>query len=125
MDGAIDGQVCFHRQSFADPVKPQRSSTTGSMGPLMGTNKAVWGVKLLLTTVLPYQVDCGSFCALLLCASLWMVLPAFGFPSTPNTHPTPLLPTHPLYTSSPILQEMKKTITKTSSVSCVTELVIL
>ena len=37
---AIDGQVCFHRQSFADPVKPQRS-TTESMGPLMGTNKAV------------------------------------------------------------------------------------
>ena len=27
-------QVCFHRQSFADPVKPRRSTT---MGPLMGT----------------------------------------------------------------------------------------
>ena len=26
----MDGQVCFYRQSFADPVKPQRS-TTGSM----------------------------------------------------------------------------------------------
>ena len=61
---AIDGQVCFHRQSFADPVKPRRS-TTESMGPLMGTNKAAWGVKLLLTTVWSYQVDCGSFCALL------------------------------------------------------------
>ena len=44
MNGAIDGQVCFHRRSFADPVKPRRS-TTGSMGPLMGTNKAAWGVK--------------------------------------------------------------------------------
>ena len=43
---AIDGQVCFHRRSFDDPVKPRRS-TAGSMGPLMGTNKAAWGVKLL------------------------------------------------------------------------------
>ena len=61
---AIDGQVCFHRRSFADPIKPQQS-TTESMGPLMGTNKAAWGVKLLLTTVWSHQVDCGSFCALL------------------------------------------------------------
>ena len=60
----IDGQVCFHRRSFSDPVKPRRS-TTGSMGPVMGTNKAVWGVKLLLTAVWACQVDCGSFCALL------------------------------------------------------------
>ena len=50
-DGAIDGQVCFHRGSFDGPVKPRRS-TTGSMGPLMGTNKAAWGVKLLLVTCL-------------------------------------------------------------------------
>ena len=50
---AIDGQVCFHRQSFADPVKP-RWSTTESMGPLIGINKAAWGVKLLLTTVWSY-----------------------------------------------------------------------
>ena len=48
-----------------------------------------------------------------------MVLPAFSFP------PTPLLPAHPLYTSSLILQELKKTITKISSVSCVTELVVI
>ena len=34
---ATDGQVCFHRRSFADPVKP-RWSTTGSMEPLMGIN---------------------------------------------------------------------------------------
>ena len=63
-DGAIDGQVCFHRGSFDGPVKPRRS-TTGSMGPLMGTNKAAWGVKLLLVTVSAYQVDCGCFCAIL------------------------------------------------------------
>ena len=60
----IDGQVCFHRWSFADPVKPQQSITE-SMGPLMGTDEATWDVKSLLTTVLSYQVDCGSFCALL------------------------------------------------------------
>ena len=46
-----------------DPVKPRRSPA-GSMGPLMGTNKAAWGVKLLLTTVSSCQVDCGSLCAL-------------------------------------------------------------
>ena len=32
-----------------------------SVGPLMGTNKAAWAVKLLLMTVMSYQVDCGSF----------------------------------------------------------------
>ena len=63
-DGAIDGQVCFHRWCFDDHVKPRRS-TTGSVGPLMGTNKAAWGVKLLLTTVSAYQADCGCFCAIL------------------------------------------------------------
>ena len=36
----------------------------------MGTNKAAWGVKLLLTTVWSHQVDCGSFCALLAIYSL-------------------------------------------------------
>ena len=51
----MDGQVCFHRRSFADPVKPQWS-ITGSMGPLMGTNKAAWDIKLLLMTVLASYV---------------------------------------------------------------------
>ena len=32
---AIDGQVCFHRRSFADPVKP-RQSTTESYGATDG-----------------------------------------------------------------------------------------
>ena len=60
----MDGQVCFYRRSFADPVKP-RWSTTGSMEPLRGTNKATCCVKLLPTIVYVYQVDCGCFCALL------------------------------------------------------------
>ena len=40
----IDVQVCFYRRSSVNP----RWSTTESVGPLMGTNKAAWGVKLLL-----------------------------------------------------------------------------
>ena len=116
-DGAIDDRVCFHRQSFADPVKPRRS-TTGSMGPLMDTNKAAWGVKLLLTTVSSYQVDCGSFCALL--ETQHCCLPPCGWFCPPSaSHPPPARP--PLFL---ILQELKKTITKTSSATCVTELVI-
>ena len=31
----MDGQVCFYKRSFADPVKPRRF-TTGSMEPLRG-----------------------------------------------------------------------------------------
>ena len=96
-DGAIDGQVCFHRRSFDDPVKPRRS-TTGSMGPLMGTNKAAWGVKLLLTTVSAYQVDCGCFCAILntqhCCLSPcgWYYPPSASHPQRP---PHPLPPSTP------------------------------
>ena len=32
---------------------------------MIGTNKAAWSVKLLLTIISSYQVDCGSFCVLL------------------------------------------------------------
>ena len=88
------------------------------MGPLMGNNKAAWGVKLLLlTTVSSCQVDCGRFCALLrtwhccLPPCVWCCPPSASHP--PQHPPRPL----PLYTSSLILQVLKKTITKTSSVS--------
>ena len=55
-----------------------------------------------------------------------MVLPAFGLSPTlhPQHPPQPPSTRPPLYISSLILQKLKKTITKTSSVSCVTELVI-
>ena len=46
---AKDGQVCFHRRLFADPVIPQRC-TTEPVRPLDGINKDVGGAKLLLTT---------------------------------------------------------------------------
>ena len=91
-DGAIDDQVCFHRGSFDDPVKPQRS-TTGSMGPLMGTNKAAWGVKLLLVTVSAYQVDCGCFCAILNTQHCFCLLvdgiTRLRLPTHPQRPPTP------------------------------------
>ena len=91
----------------------------------MGTNKAAWGVKMLLTTVSSYQVDwqflCPTVDIALLFASLWMVLPVLGFPPTPNTppaHPPPIY-------FIPDIATVEKTITKTSSVSCVTELVLI
>ena len=82
----IDGQLCFYRQSFADPVKPRRS-TTGSMELLRGTNKATWHVKLLPTTVYIYQVDYGSFCALLRTQCWYCSLLASHPPPTPTPPP--------------------------------------
>ena len=61
---AKDGQVCFHRKLFANPVKPQRCITE-PVGPLDGINKDVGGAKLLLTTTSVYPVDCACFCPLL------------------------------------------------------------
>ena len=90
----MDGQVCFYRWSFADPVKP-RQFTTGSMESLRGTNKATCCVKLLPMTVYVYQVDCGCFCALLRtqCCFLshcgWFCLPSASHapPTPPPTRP--------------------------------------
>ena len=90
--GYIDGQVCFYRRSFADPVKPRRS-TTGSMEPLRGTNKATWCVKLLPTTVSAYQVDCGCFCALLR-THCCCVSPCGWYGPLSASHPLPM-PTPP------------------------------
>ena len=42
---AKDGQVCFHRRLFADPVNPQRFITE-PVRPLDGINKDVGGAKL-------------------------------------------------------------------------------
>ena len=91
-DMPIDGQVCFHRQHFAVPVKP-RQSTTGYMEPLKGINKAAWGVKLLPTTISASHADLWLFLCfiedtILLSVSQWMVLPAFRSPPTPSTLPT-------------------------------------
>ena len=58
---AKDGQVCFHRRLFANPVKPQRR-TTEPVRPLDGINKDVNGAKILLTTTFVYPVDCEVDC---------------------------------------------------------------
>ena len=42
----IDGQVCFHKQLFADPVKLQRC-TIGSVGPVNDINTDVSGARLV------------------------------------------------------------------------------
>ena len=65
------------------------------MGPLSGTNKATWCVKLLPMTVSAYHVDCGCFCALLKthCCCL-SPCGGYGPPSAPHhpphSHPTPI-----------------------------------
>ena len=87
----MDGQVCFYRQSFVNCVKPLQS-TTGSMESLMGTNKATWCVKLLLTTVWAYQID--YFCALQR-KQCWCLSQCGCFCLPSASHPPPPLPARP------------------------------
>ena len=98
------------RSAFTDPAKP-RQSTTGCMGPLRGTNKAIWCVNLLPTTVSPtmstvavsvlYWEHTAAVCLLvdgIICLRL---------PTPPPSHPpTP-------YTLSVILQQLEKYYLKT------------
>ena len=89
---AKDGQVCFHRRHFADPVKPQRC-TTEPVRPLDGINKDVGGAKLLLTTTSVYPVDCTCICPLLktqhhcLCPNGKCNPPLASHPPPPPPHP--------------------------------------
>ena len=62
------------------------------MGPLMGTNKAAWGVKV--ETAAGDRLGNTEHTALLF-VSLWMVLPAFGFPPAPNARPPTPYIIHP------------------------------
>ena len=61
---AIDGQVCFHRWPFADPVKP-RWCITGPVGTLGSTNENWLCARLLSMAVLIYPVVCVHSCCLL------------------------------------------------------------
>ena len=85
---AKDGQVCFHRGPFANPVKPQRC-TTDPVRPPDGINKDVSGAKLLLTTISVYPVHCACFCPLLktqhhcLCPNRNYNLPSASHPPLP------------------------------------------
>ena len=89
---AKDGQVCFHRRFFANPVKPQRC-TTDPVRPLDGINKDMGGAKLLLTTTSVYPVDCTCICPLLktrhhcLCSNGRCNLPSASHPPPPPAHP--------------------------------------
>ena len=89
---AKDGQVCFHRRLFADPVKPQRC-TTEPVRPLDGINKDVGGAKLLLMTTSVYPVDCTCICLLLktqhhcLCPNGRCNQPSASHPPPPPCHP--------------------------------------
>ena len=78
------------------------------MEPLRGINWAAWGVKLLLMTISAYQVNFSCFCALL---------------RTQHCSLSPSVRPPPIY-FIPDIAGVVETITKTSSVSYVTELVI-
>ena len=87
----VDGQVCFYRQLFADPVKP-RGCTTGPLLPLRGTNKTVCSAKLpsgpilcIVAVYVDYWRHSTAVCVLMEgIAHLW--LPACPHhPSTPYT----------------------------------------
>ena len=69
---AIDGQVCFHRWLFANPVKPSWC-ITGPVGPLGSTNQNWLGARLLPMAVSIYPVVCVHSCRLLRAQhhSLW------------------------------------------------------
>ena len=89
---SLDGQVCFCRRMFCDAAKP-RGCISCHVCPLRGINKTAWGVKLILTADLVYQVSRASLghplmahhCHVFECL-LW---PAY---SSPPTHPYRLNP---------------------------------
>ena len=116
---AKDGQVCFHRGLFADPVKPQRC-TTEPVRPLDGINKDVDGAKLLLTPTSVYPVDCTCICPLLktqhhcLCPNGRCNPPSASHPPLPP--PTPLPPTHPLIHAIPDITVTVKKVTQNPAV---------
>ena len=98
---AIDGQVCFHRWSFAVPVEPTRC-TTGSLGPVSGINKDVSGVRLLPMTVSTYRMDWVCFCHLLNTQQCCLYLDGrynlslATHPPAPTAHPIPSYPPTPI-----------------------------
>ena len=84
---------------------------------LEGINRTAWGTRLLLTAVLASLVDSTSLCHILR-AQHCCLSPngCFSPPLASHPPPTPLPPTHPLLTQSVILQALKKSIQKTSSI---------
>ena len=103
---AIDGQVCFHTQPFAVPVRPLKY-TTGSLGPVNGINKDVSSIRLLPTTVLTYPMDWVCLCHLHKTKHCW-VCPSERYNPPLATHPpTPIThPTHPYNVPTVVLQSL-------------------
>ena len=85
---AIYGQVYFHRRPFAIPIRLPRC-TTGSWGPVNGIANDCLDLSCRLSLFLLLTEDTA-----LLSVYLWKVYPAFGYPTSPNTHPLPSA--HPL-----------------------------
>ena len=111
---AKDGQVCFHRRLFADPVKPQRC-TTEPVRPLDGINKDVGGAKLLLTTTSVYPVDCTCICPLL--KTQHHCLCPNGRSNPPSaSHPPLPPPSHPLIHAIPDITVAVKKVAQNPAV---------
>ena len=110
----LTGQVCFHRQPFADPVNPYWCITR-PMGPLVITNQSCCGVKLLTMFVSTHSVGRAHICHLLgaqchyLCPTGKQCPPSACPPTSPPTPP----PSHPpLHTTRVILQGLRKNYLK-------------
>ena len=100
---AIDGQVCFHRWLFSNPVKP-RWGFTVPFGLPGSTNQNWLCARLLLMAVLIYPVVCAHSCHLLRTQHycLWpndREGPPFACQPTP-TIPTPFPHIHPLISNT-------------------------
>ena len=124
---AIDSQVCFYRQLFADPVKPSWC-ITGPVGPLGSTNQNWLGAKLLPMAILIYHVVCVHRCCLFRAQHhcLWPNSRedlSSTCPPTPTT-PAPLPTTHPLISTICDITGVVKTNSKTSSEYCMAVLVM-
>ena len=116
---AKDGQVCFHKSLFANPVKPQRY-TTETVRPLDGINKDVGGAKLLLTATSVYPVHCACFC-LLLKRQHHCLCPNRSCNPPSASHPPPP-PPYPLIHATHDITVTVKRLLKSSSVSQLTEI---
>ena len=105
---AIHSQVCFHRQLFANAVKPHQC-ITGLVGPLGSTIQSWCDVKLLTMSVSAHPVGCVHICHLLR-GQRYCQCPNGGEPplACPPTLPPP---THPLYMTRVILQDDTHDIT--------------
>ena len=93
---AVDGQVCFHRRPFADPVKPSWC-ITGHVGSLGSINQILLSAKLLPMAVSIYPVVCVHPCHLLRAQHycLWSNGKEGSPSACPPTPPPPSPPIHP------------------------------